>query len=227
MRGVRSLSGIAGPGASLAQAGAGGGAVAFELVGSWIYEGDAASSPTIDFTGIPFTKGDLLVVVCCRPSGSGPGVIAGFDQYGDVLSGGGRLTVFTKIADGSETAVTNSASDYQAFACAFSFGVPVDFQGAMSSIDPPAATNAIGATVLTFAFDRTPSLATDLAVTPPPGYALLHAKENDAATLDPSMRVAIKTGCAVNENPGAWSDWTRDDSWGVATLAVEPFGRIT
>lgn len=222
MRSVRSLSGLAGPGASLKDAGGGAPGV-FELIGSWIYEGDVLTAPPFDFTGIPFGRGDLLVAICVWPSGAGPGTIPGFTLFGGVASGAGRLAVHTKLADGSETTVVNDASGYQAFACAVSLGNAVDFQGTMSSLDPPAVTNAAGATVLSFAFDGTPSLATDLDVTPPSGYTLIQARENSGVTWDPSVRVAMKTNCPANENPGAWSNWTRDDRWGVATLAFEKY----
>lgn len=225
MRGVGSLSGLAGPNASLKGAGAGAAGV-FELLGSWIYEGDATDTPLIDFTGIPFVKGDLLIAGIARHSGSAPGSIPGFSQFGTVSSGGGRFTIYARLADGSETTFVHSDAKYQAFACAFSFGVPVDFQGTMITQDPPAVTNIEGATVLTFAFDRTPSTTTDLDVTPPSGYTLIHARENDASTWDPSIRVAIKTNCSANENPGSWSDWTVEDAWGVTTLAIEPFERL-
>lgn len=114
MRGVRNLGGLAGPGASLKDAGGGGGAAS----GTMFIYSDAVSvtygapaALSLDFSSAPVEAGDILIASGHQLYGRANDPVVttpGYSILADTGNAGtsqNKLFVSSKVADGSETSI--------------------------------------------------------------------------------------------------------------------------
>lgn len=200
------------------------GAAGPSLRGSWTPSAPTVSNPPVDFTGLTFDAGDTLVIVLSVPSGSTPGSPTGFTEVGRLITGGGGLIAFTKVADGTETTVSVSGFGgwYQPAAFVIQNASTARFAGVSGSTNPPSVTNASGALSIVLASTRNTSGPEDLDLTPPTGYTNLLAAFNDQSAFDPVLIAAYQSGVPADEDPGSWTNWTTGDAFTTGTLTFDP-----
>ena len=230
MRGVRNLSGLAGPNASLKDAGGGGG-VGIEIVGS-ATASSTSSFPSLDLSALTIEENDTIVIFAS--SYYGPYAI--LDQGGDNLHRYYRSSGYTylggnnvkpsqnkdallvykgELAAGQTTVTPNYAGHSGVVSGLVVRGKLGRFridEGTPGSSDFGTGTNGAGA--LVFAVEAGAAGNFNGSATPPTGftsYGLLSPGSGNVA-----MYASYKENASANETPSRWGHGAGQNSYNLA-----------
>jgi len=210
-----------------------------EYVGGVADVGESGGNAVLDLTGIAgLAEGDIVIVSGGFTRNAVPTTPAGWTEIVNYRDSDSCALVFYKIMGGTpDTAVTAPSSGDSRDACAY---VALAFRGVDQStpfdataelveellpVTPGAITTVTSkAMIVIYAGLRT----TDGALTPPAGYPAFTEGETLAIGIvgrDQVSTMTYKEASTVGVNaPGAYSDWTTDQSDPViaVTMALRP-----
>lgn len=186
---------------------------------------DASDNFSLDISSLDIIAGDLGLFFIGADNGDNPYSISGFTNIFSIAGNG--FQAFTKVMDGSETAIVGTSGNAEYISLIFALFRDINYTSVVSTAtvdvttgdpNPPAVTVSDGDWVVVVGYQDD-----DVApIAAPDGYTLIVSQQNGVSGLGCALAVAYKEDLSAGtEDPGIMSS-SGFDTGGSATLVLTP-----